>query len=234
MKRIFVLIAISLFGQALSAQDIITKMDGTDIQAKVTEVGKEQISYKKFSNLEGPSYTMDLAEILMITYENGEREIYNVNTSDTADKGFLPQGVMTYNPWSGKVSVGGETIENEMLSRYFTPDDLHLYQTGKTLSTVGGIIGIVGAFPFGYGAGYLVGWKIGGGGTPVGEYVQPYKAAKVMTLVGGVVMTAGLIIGFTGESKRKTAINNYNSTLAFRPTWQFGATPSGVGLALVF
>ena len=231
MKKTLAIIMLLLASSVIYAQDIITKKDGTDIQAKVTEVGESQIAYKKFSNLEGPTYIMDISDILMITYQNGEREMYNVNAPE---KGGLPQGVMTYNPWSGKVSVGGETIENELLVRYFTPEDLKMYQSGKTTELIGGIVAIASSFPFGYGAGYLIGWHIGGGGTPTGEFVQPYKAAKIMTIVGGVAMTTGLVIAIAGESKRKKAINNYNSSLAFQPTWQFGATPNGIGLAVVF
>ena len=77
MKRVLILFVCLLIGGILSAQDIITKNDGTDIQAKVMEVGQSQISYKKYSNLNGPTYTLSLSDILMITYENGEREMYN-------------------------------------------------------------------------------------------------------------------------------------------------------------
>ena len=81
MKNIIAIVSLLLCGSTLFAQDIITKKDGTDIQAKVTEVSNSQIVFKKFSNLDGPSYKMDVADILMITYENGEREMFNVETA---------------------------------------------------------------------------------------------------------------------------------------------------------
>ena len=104
MKNIIAIVSLLLCGSTLFAQYIITKKDGTDIQAKVTEVSDSQIVFKKFSNPDGPSYKMDVADILMITYENGEREMYNVETA----KSDIPSGVMTYNSWSGKISVGGD------------------------------------------------------------------------------------------------------------------------------
>ena len=76
MKRVSIVLAFLLCSCMLSAQDIITKKDGTDIQAKVTEVGQSTISYKKYSNLDGPLYTISISDIVMITYENGEREMY--------------------------------------------------------------------------------------------------------------------------------------------------------------
>jgi hypothetical protein len=233
MKKVFVLFALILFGSALYAQDIITKTDGTDIQAKVTEVGDSQVTYKKYSNLEGPTYKINISDILMITYQNGEREMYNGNNDNKESS--LPYGMMTYNSWSGKISVDGVTIENEMLNRYLTTEDLALFKVGKTMSTVGGIIGIVGAFPFGYGVGYLLGWAIGGGGTPATDtYANALNAAKIMAIVGGVTFGAGLAIGITGEGKVKKVVNSYNSRLSYTPTLHIGATPNGVGLAFVF
>ena len=78
MKRLITLFIIAL-GVAFSAaaQDIVTKKDGTDIRAKILEVNLDNIRYKSFSNLEGPTYTLPLSEILMIQYANGEREIIN-------------------------------------------------------------------------------------------------------------------------------------------------------------
>lgn len=227
MKRMIVLLAALLCASSLFAQDIITKTDGSDIQAKVLEVGKSEVNYKRFSNLEGPTYTIDIAEVLMITYENGERDMFN------NQKGGLPQGVMTYNSWSGKISVGGETIENELLDRFFTPEDLRSFKSGRTMATVGGIVSIVGAVPFGYGVGYVIGWRIGGGPTQ-GENAVSYKNAKVMALIGGAVLAVGLAINIPGEIKVKKAVNNYNQSLSYRPELHIGGTENGIGLAYRF
>lgn len=218
MKKLFIFVSCLMFAQALSAQDIITKADGTDIQAKVTEVSQKQISYKKFSNLNGPTYTIDASDILMITYENGEREMFNVKNRDK-EKISLPQGVMTYNSWSGKVSVDGVTIEKEMLNRYFSQEDYKSFLNGKTLTTVGGIFAIAGAFPFGW----SVGTAIGGGKPNLG-----------LLIGGGVAFVGGLIVSFAGEAKVKSIVNKYNSSLAFQPQFHFGATNNGIGLALAF
>jgi hypothetical protein len=66
---------------SLSAQDIIIKKDGTEIQAKVTEVNELDIKYKKFDNQDGPVYTLLKAEVFMVKYQNGDKEVYNENNS---------------------------------------------------------------------------------------------------------------------------------------------------------
>ena len=58
-------------------QDIITLKDGNDIQAIVQEIGDTDVKYKKYDNLNGPSYTLKKSEIFMIRYANGSKDIFN-------------------------------------------------------------------------------------------------------------------------------------------------------------
>lgn len=60
-----------------SGQDKIYKTDNTVIEAKVVEVKKSEITYKKFSNTGGPAYTIPKKEVSKIIYQNGEKEVYN-------------------------------------------------------------------------------------------------------------------------------------------------------------
>lgn len=70
----------------LSAQDVIVKRDGSTILSKVLEVNKTDIKYKKFSNLNGPTYTIEISEIMSINYKNGEKEDYNISSNATEQK----------------------------------------------------------------------------------------------------------------------------------------------------
>lgn len=81
--REFLFAVAFLFGGvfAASAQDIITVKDGTDIQAKILEVTTNEVKYKKFNNLDGPTFTMLKSEILIVRYENGENEVFKTNKS---------------------------------------------------------------------------------------------------------------------------------------------------------
>ena len=217
MKNVILFFTFLFFGFSLSAQDIITKKDGTDIQAKVIEVGESQISYKKYSNLEGPTYKLNILDILMITFENGEREMYNVG--NYSSQASLPQGIMTYNSWSGKISVGGVTIENDMLDRYLSPEDLSKFKGAKTMGLVGGIVGIIGAVPFGWSIGMLITGR---------------KPNMGMLLGGTVAFFGGISVNAIGGGRIRSVVNNYNSRFALKPEVRIGATDYGVGLAVVF
>ncbi len=70
-------VVIVFFPSTSFSQDKIYKTDKTIIEAKVQEVGDAEIRYKKFSNQNGPVYTVKKDYVWMIIYENGEKEIYN-------------------------------------------------------------------------------------------------------------------------------------------------------------
>ena len=77
MRKIFSVIVLSLCLCALAgAQDVITRTDGTDIKAKVTEVLPDVVKYKKFTYLDGPVFTIRKSDILIIRYENGSNEVF--------------------------------------------------------------------------------------------------------------------------------------------------------------
>lgn len=77
--KVFRQIAFAAFAFACncaSAQDLIVKKDGTVIQAKVTKIGTSEVEYKKWSNQDGPQYSIAVADILAINYMNGEKEMF--------------------------------------------------------------------------------------------------------------------------------------------------------------
>ncbi|SOE23683.1 hypothetical protein SAMN06298216_4067 [Spirosomataceae bacterium TFI 002] len=78
-KLTLVFILLSYFA---NSQDIVTKKDGIDIEVKVLEVLPSEIKYKKFDNLEGPTFTLLKNEILLIRYENGTKDIFNESIND--------------------------------------------------------------------------------------------------------------------------------------------------------
>ncbi len=79
MNRIilFAIVSFLLFPLSTKGQDVIVKKDGSTILSKVLEVNKSEIKYKKFSNRNGPTYTIEISEIMSINYENGEKDDFS-------------------------------------------------------------------------------------------------------------------------------------------------------------
>ncbi len=75
MKHLFLLIAVCIATVA-QAQDVIVKRDGSTIISKVLEVNQADIKYKKFSNQQGPTYTINKSEVMAINYESGDKDTF--------------------------------------------------------------------------------------------------------------------------------------------------------------
>lgn len=85
--RAWALVFAGMTAVCASAQDMIVKKDGTVIQAKVMKVGTSEVDYKKWSNQNGPQYSIAVADILAINYQNGEKETFdNVSAQPEASK----------------------------------------------------------------------------------------------------------------------------------------------------
>ncbi len=75
MKHLFLLIA-ACIATVAQAQDVIVKRDGSTIISKVLEVNQADIKYKKFSNQQGPTYTINKSEVMAINYESGDKDTF--------------------------------------------------------------------------------------------------------------------------------------------------------------
>lgn len=65
------------------AQDTLVLNDGTLIKSKVVEITESLLKYKKYSNLDGPVYTIDKKHVLSVHYENGEHESFKAQEQQT-------------------------------------------------------------------------------------------------------------------------------------------------------
>jgi hypothetical protein len=73
-------------------QDIIVKKNGDEIKAKVEQVLDAEIKYRKYENLTGPVYSIGKAEVFMIRYENGSKDVFNSQVTAAASKTQVPTG----------------------------------------------------------------------------------------------------------------------------------------------
>ncbi len=82
MKKIISIL--SLFGLTthLFAQDKIYKLKGTVINAKVLEIGTDEIKYKLYDSPDGPIYVVDKSTLNRIEYADGRVEKYKLSYKD--------------------------------------------------------------------------------------------------------------------------------------------------------
>src|SRR6187402_370819 len=87
MKKILFVLIIQLLSSLVSiaqvANDLIIKRAGEEIKSKVKSVSETEIEYTKFDNLSGPVYKIAKAEVLLIMYANGTKDIFTVDNTKT-------------------------------------------------------------------------------------------------------------------------------------------------------
>lgn len=83
LKHLFVIFPLLFAAKMTMAQDVIVKKDGSTIASKVEEINSTDIKYKKWSNQDGPLYSISRSEVVVINYQNGEIEVIQSNTAKT-------------------------------------------------------------------------------------------------------------------------------------------------------
>lgn len=82
MKSLFT-VFILLFALNIFSQDFIILKNGDEIKAKVLEINENSIDYKRFSNVNGPTYHLNKSEIFMIKFASGDKDVFNTSQSNT-------------------------------------------------------------------------------------------------------------------------------------------------------
>ncbi|MFN4123016.1 MAG: hypothetical protein ACK4GL_06900 [Flavobacteriales bacterium] len=101
MKKLIILICLSLFAVISFAQDIIYLKDGTNIVSMVVAVDKRTVKYKKPSG-KGPINEIAKSRVIKIQYESGAIDDFTISTRDTVffsrtgiDDAFFPNSYLT-------------------------------------------------------------------------------------------------------------------------------------------
>jgi hypothetical protein len=130
MRTILLLLFLLGIADSGYAQDKIVKKDGEFIEAKVIDFSGPYIKYKKFSDLEGPTYLIPKADSDEIIFENKER-LELRNSSETTDhyvrpRNKVPDRPTTYSPVEPLKAFGTEP------KKYY-PDYNLLFAIGSSL-----------------------------------------------------------------------------------------------------
>ena len=124
MKQLLVLLLL-LCSMSVSAQDVIVKKDGSTVVCRVVEVTATEITYKKWSDLNGSNYVMDKSLASAINYESGKKETFSQTES-------------LYKP--NNQNDGEQALNDKVLLRLDAAVN-NPYKKVKTLKTVGWIGG---------------------------------------------------------------------------------------------
>jgi hypothetical protein len=112
---------------------MIVKKNGDEIKAKVEEVLSAEIKYRKFENPTGPVYSIPKADVFMIRYENGSKDVFGTQNAPVTAQ---PAPVYTQPAQTSKPKI--------------TADDIKPAKTGRTINyiLIAPILGVGAASAF--------------------------------------------------------------------------------------
>lgn len=160
MKNLLIIIALIFVSVNIFAQDIITKQNGEEIQAKVLNVNDKEINYIKWSNMNGPTYTISVNDVFMIKYENGEKDMFEKKGTKENDLS-QPQTVIDNKSFSTQMASNNIDFlkRQDLLKR---AKSCHRWGRGLCWTIlIGGIVGgaLCGVTEWSTGA--VIGWACG-------------------------------------------------------------------------
>jgi hypothetical protein len=126
----FFTVLFSLLLASVFAQDIIVKTNNDRIEAKVLEIGLDEIKYKLWANLDGPTVSIEKAKVKQIIYANGTVQEIEIDKMDVGGQNY------------------DETKVNNIRTQFLAPNWGHIYlgyerSISRDVSIDGGL-GIIG------------------------------------------------------------------------------------------
>lgn len=129
MKQLLVLLFF-LCSTCAFAQDVIVKKDGSTILSRVLEVNQNEVKYKKFNNLDGPTYSISKSELQSINYKNGAKDTFSAPVRE--ENRYLPN-----NQNDGEQRINDRAL---IALDYANSKPLRKAKTLKTVGWIGGAI----------------------------------------------------------------------------------------------
>ncbi len=126
------------------AQDVLYTITGNKIKAKVIEINANEIKYKDFNNIDGPTYLIYNTDVVLIQFANGSSQIINANApalkpakteTVTAKKAQPKQNPNLYYMNPNLLSINALALANGDVTLMYDRD---FFNSRLSLSVLGG------------------------------------------------------------------------------------------------
>lgn len=211
---------ISLVVGGLRAQDVITLKNGEDINAKVTKIGESEIEYKKWDNQDGPVYSKKLSDVFSVKYQNGQKEVFNVQP-ETTNKAFRnPSNLSGRMEVSrGDLYIGGHKLTDSEIAQYCGPEGLDTYKSACSQRASGKILSTFGWVSLGVGLAMVI-VGVADGEDELIEIGAPIFASSQ------IFLPLGLVLKGVGNGRIDWLADDYNSSNQMSDNFDLMLSPS--------
>lgn len=90
MRTLLLVFFLALLSGASHAQDLLTKRSGEELPVKVVEITPSEVRYRRADNPDGPLISVMRADVFMIRYANGVKEVLNAPIIAKTSPAVLP------------------------------------------------------------------------------------------------------------------------------------------------
>ena len=204
VKTILLVVFLCSITGIVTAQDVIVKKDNSTVISKVLEITSTEIKYKKWSNQDGPTYSISISEVASISYQNGNVEKFSSVQSKQKDNKQQPQsqfnGYMDDGGSWGQLRINGRVLTDNEVRTLVSSQNYDLYQRAKRQNTTGLVFDAIGAVSLGV-ASLLLKFD---------ENYEYLPAAGAFAIASAITLPTGLILGVSGGNKMKRIAQEYN------------------------
>ena len=240
MNRYLLFTFMVMFGFSVAAQDVIFKTNGFKINAKVIEVTGQQIAYKDFNVQSGQTYTIDISEVAVIRYENGQMMVFDdaiiYEEPDKMSSGTLKSEFDRIGDNDDQML---KFFRENNFSKYYNSFESACRQrnagrallgTGIGLSIGGLVVTIIGAAQY------------DGSYDTIEEdrFIAFMVTGYALMITGEVLTIVSIPISITAGVRKRIIKNNFAEEYfgirgyTYQPKLNFGQTTHGIGLTLNF
>ena len=201
MNKFYLLVVLVISSVFANAQDKIYLKSGDNIEAKILEVNVDNVKYKKFSNLEGPTFTIEKSDIQMVVYQNGESQIFKESVADKKKKSKssnfgknrFSTDILSFGYYGPGTSLAYERLLKGGKMGLEIPISYHVDGVGAIMglanisdSSFGITVGTnLKFYPAGEGKGFFVGPTLAVGVLPYTEYYNDYYTYESLAFIPG-------------------------------------------------
>ena len=231
MKKLFLLAAMLMMGSTiLKAQDTIVLRNGDELKVKVTEVNDTELKYKMWNNQDGPTYTKKVADIFMVKYKGGNREVYGATqpqhtTGNVGNNTNYGQSNNLYNDGgymehsSGDLVLNGRKLNSFQVKEILGSSGYNTYSSALSQRRVGTTNIIMGWIELGVGA-FLDFLAIVNGDEDFAIF------GSIFLGVSQIQLPVGYVFRGIGTSRLNWLAESYNNGRTYSDNFSIGFTPT--------
>lgn len=228
MRKLFTILLLAIACTMMATNDIIITLSGEKIEAKITNVTRETVTYKMPDYLDGADFTISTSELSSIIFGNGQVKVYTTAPAKAEEKpaakdaGAAAEVRKPIYIQDREYMYDGHYVTEREIWRVIEKDPA-CAKLGKRYA---GVL-TTGAVIMGAGLPVLIAAIPTALKGDIDTSVALYASGASLVVAGGVVALCAIPV-------RKKAIETYNSKAGYAGEIRLQYSADGIGLAYSF